>query len=178
MNIARVLTEITPSIRWRAGAITSRLLYRRAFAAFGEGSVIVSPLKILGTENIRVGDNVAVYEGAWLAAEQGGRLTIGSKTYIGHRAHLHAFADVTIGDECVLADNVLINSAAHVPFAIQEVRSAGTISIGNRVFIGQNVSILGGVTIGDDAIIGAGAVVTRNVPPGSVVAGVPARELR
>lgn len=53
-----------------------------------------------------------------------------------------------------------------------------TILIGNDVWIGSNVSILGGIEIGNGAVIGAGAVVTKNVEPYSVVAGVPAKELR
>ena len=53
----------------------------------------------------------------------------------------------------------------------------GAVKIGNRVFVGANATILPGVTIGDDAVIGAGSVVTRDVPSGVVVAGVPARAI-
>ena len=54
----------------------------------------------------------------------------------------------------------------------------GPISIGNNVFIGNNVIILPGVTVGDNVVIGAGAVVTKNIPSNSVCAGVPARVIK
>ncbi|MFM5096973.1 CatB-related O-acetyltransferase [Aeromonas allosaccharophila] len=57
-------------------------------------------------------------------------------------------------------------------------RNNKKISIGNDVWIGQNVTVLRGVTIGDGAVIGANSVVTKNVPPYSIVAGVPAREIK
>ena len=60
----------------------------------------------------------------------------------------------------------------------KELDLFGPIKIGNNVFIGNNAIILPGVTIGDNVIVGAGAVVTRDIPSGSVVAGVPARVIR
>ena len=52
------------------------------------------------------------------------------------------------------------------------------IHIGENVWLGANVTVLGGVTIGDNAVIAAGAVVTKNIPPNTVAAGVPARVVR
>ncbi|QNV38909.1 hypothetical protein IDM49_08885 [Rothia terrae] len=85
--------------------------------------------------------------------------------------------NVTIGSHCVLADNVLINSATHIQGNLKNVRGTGSITVGSHVFIGQNATVLGGVTIGDNAVIGAGAVVTQDVPAGATVGGVPARVL-
>lgn len=111
----------------------------------------------------------------WLQAESGGQISIDSGTYIGHRSHIHAVSDLLIGSNCVIADNVLINNSDHVKGNIQQISTRGPITIGDRVFVGQNVVILANVHIGDDAIIGAGSVVTKDVPEGATITGVPAR---
>ena len=176
MNLAKRLTEAPPSIRWYLGALRTKALYRHAFGYLGSGSVIVSPRVLRGVENIYLGDGVAVYPGGWLQCEPGGGpLRVGDRTYLGHDVHLHAIDPVTIGTDCVLADGVFIASTDHQPGDRSASAGTGPVTIGDRVFLGQRAIVLGGVTIGDGATVGAGAVVTRDVPPGAVVAGVPAR---
>ena len=109
---------------------------------------------------------------------------------------------VTIGKFCsIAADSVMIPTIGHIPprgydkyrvstYPLAKLKKdgwrdsyslpneAGSIAVGNDVWIGARAIILSGVTIGDGAIIGAGAVVTRNVPPYAVVAGVPANVIR
>nr|WP_281368092.1 DapH/DapD/GlmU-related protein [Helcobacillus massiliensis] len=77
----------------------------------------------------------------------------------------------------MFADGVFINSGDHDRRDRSQVRPTGPITIGDGVFLGQRVIVLGGVTIGAGATVGAGAVVTRDVPAGAVVAGVPARPI-
>lgn len=175
--IRRTIVEKIPSLRWKTSSLISRTLYSAAFKKFGEKSVIVSPMKLRGLENISLGNNVSIFEGVWLQAEACGELTIGDSVYIGHRCHFHAYDNVTIGSNTVIADNVLINSAEHLKENLAQVQGTGPIAIGEHVFIGQNAVILGGVTIGDNAVVGAGAVVTKDVPTGATVAGVPARPI-
>lgn len=86
----------------------------------------------------------------------------------------HCFL-ISIGDRVVFAPNVrLIAHDASTRYAIGHTR-LGRISIGSRCFIGDSVIVLPGVTIGDDCVIGAGSVVTRDIPANSVAAGNPAR---
>lgn len=100
---------------------------------------------------------------------------------IGNLKHQNARIDafspmfVEIGDDFVSAPGSVILSHDASPFMITGKYRVEKTTVGNRVFLGANAVILPGVSVGDDAIIGAGSVVTKNVPPGTVVAGNPAR---
>lgn len=175
MNLAISITQAGPSLRWRLGTILTNVVYRRAFQAIGQGSVIVRPLVLRGVERIKLGRDCAVYEGSWLATELQGRLSLGDGVYLGHDVHIHAVDDITIGDGTMIADGALVNSGKHVTDDAMRVEGTGAIRIGHGCFIGQRAVVLGGVTIGDGVTIGAGAVVTKDVPAGVTAAGVPAR---
>lgn len=175
MRLAATIVEKIAGVRYRRSQLMTPL-YRSAFRRFGRGSVLVSPLMLQGAEAISIGDGTLIRDGAWLAAE-GDRaaLTIGDDCYFGHRLHLHSIDPVTIGSHCVVADNVMITSTDHGRDDRHSVVARGPVVIGDHVFIGQNCVVLGGVRLGDGVTVGAGSVVTRDVPAGAVVAGVPAR---
>lgn len=175
MRAARRLVEAAPGLRWHAARARSPL-YRRAFAGFGAGSVIVRPHVLRGVEHITVGAGCAIHDGVWLQVEEGGGpLVIGDRAYLGHRVHVHCLDPVRIGDDVHVVDDVYIGSADHERGDPRRVHPSGPVTIGDRVFLGQRAVVLGGVTVGDGATVGAGAVVTRDVPAGATVAGVPAR---
>jgi acetyltransferase-like isoleucine patch superfamily enzyme len=176
VTLARSLAQLRPSLRWRSGQAVTRVLYRRAFGSLGEGTVIVRPHRLQGVERIHLGSGCSVFEGAWLASEpDGGELRIGDRTYLGHGVHVHALDPVTIGSDCVIADGVFVGSSDHDRDDRHRVHGSGPIVIGDRVFLGQRSVVLGGVTIGDGATVGAHAVVTKDVAPGQTVVGIPAR---
>lgn len=177
MSLSARLVESAPSIRWHLGRLRTSLLYRRAFAAIGKGTVIVSPLTLRGVDRISIGAACAIYEGAWLQCEEGGSITIGDRVYVGHGSHIHAGHAVRIGTGCVFADGVMVTTTDHDRIDRHQTHSTGPINIGNDVFLGERVIVLGGVTIGDGATIAAAAVVTHDVPPGATFAGVPARQI-
>jgi maltose O-acetyltransferase len=115
------------------------------------------------------------------------RVDYGKNTHLGHNFYANYdciildIAPVTIGDNVLFGPRVSVLTAGH-PID-KDVRNAELefgkpITIGNNVWAGGSVTICPGVTIGDNVIIGAGAVVTRDVPANMVVAGVPACPLR
>ena len=111
--------------------------------------------------------------------DYGFNIRVGRKFYANFDCVFLDCAAITIGDEVMLAPGVHLYTATH-PLD-HETRASGLefakpITIGNRVWIGGHAVILPGVTIGDRAVIAAGAVVSRDVPAGAVVRGVPARQ--
>jgi maltose O-acetyltransferase len=108
------------------------------------------------------------------------RLVLGRNVVIGAYAHIAADGGVSIGDNSMLASAVQITSSTH-DYHVRPYRSKrvdAPVVIGANVWIGAGAIVLPGVTVGDDSVIGAGSVVTRDVPPGTVVAGAPARTMR
>ena len=103
-------------------------------------------------------------------------LRLGRYVSIGANARITCWAPVSIADDFLAAEDLNINSGGHQLGNLKPDNRP--IRIGSRVWCGTRVTICAGVTIGDDSIIGAGAVVVRSVEPNTVVAGVPARPVR
>lgn len=112
-------------------------------------------------------------------------ITIGNNTYINHNGFFKASnnARIIIGDNCLISYNVHMRTDTHNymnknKIISEQGHNENDIIIGNDVWIGYGVQIMSGVTIGDGAVIGAGSIVTRDVEPYSVVAGVPAKKIK
>ena len=137
------------------------------------------PYSLTGTDRIHIGMRCSIFDDAWLAVEEdGGPLHIGDDVSFAPGCHVHVMDPVRIGDRCMLAEGVYVGSADHDKASRHLVTRSGPVSIGNDVFLGIRSVVLGGVTIGDGATVGAHSVVTRDVAAGSVVAGNPARRIR
>jgi len=138
-------------------------------APLGEGRVIVGPW-------CWIGDGVAL-------RSHRGRVTVGAKVVIGGGTTINSHLDVSIGDGTLIAEGVHITDFDHrtervdVPIKDQGIVVA-PVRIGPDVWLGRGVTVLKGVDIGRGSVIGAHAVVTRDIPPFSVAVGVPARVVR
>jgi acetyltransferase-like isoleucine patch superfamily enzyme len=138
-----------------------RKIYKRQFGAIGTGSSF-DPVTstITGVENFYVGRNVFIGPHAILSAD---------------RVH------VVIGDDTIIGPALCVMAGDHqfrqpgIAFRASQRGRNEPVVIGRNVWIGARVLILKGVTVGDAAIIGAGAVVSRDVPPFAIALGVPAR---
>ena len=110
----------------------------------------------------------------------GGRITLAENVFIGPYVVIYGHGGVVIGSNTLLSMHCRILSSNHtVPPPGTLIRSQPDIllptRIGNDVWLGAGVTVLGGVTIDDGCVVGAGAVVTRDLPPNSIALGVPAR---
>jgi len=113
--------------------------------------------------------------------EYGTRVTIGAGTFVNYDLVMLDVAPITIGATCQIATRVQLLTATH-PIDPQARRigweSAEPIVVGDNVWLGGGAILCPGVTIGDDTVVGAGTVVTRDLPAGVVAVGTPARILR
>ena len=105
-----------------------------------------------------------------------GSLVLGNRCAIGSFTRIWNYAPIVIGDDFMSAGGLTLNSATHDPVTLAP--QGKPITIGRRVWCGLNVTILAGVSIGDDVVVGAGSVVTKSLPSGIIAAGVPARKIR
>lgn len=114
-------------------------------------------------------------------------ITVGSKCYFGPYNHITCVNEITIGNGLLTGKWVTITDNSHGTTGVETLNiepinrplySKGPVRIGNNVWIGDKATILPGVTIGDGAIVAANAVVTRDVPAYSVVAGNPGRIIK
>ncbi len=139
---------------------------------------------------LEIGRHATLRVGRWAWIGHGckirvheGEVSIGAKTVIGQECTISAFQHVSIGRECIVADRVMLIDFDHGAAEVERpVRLQGIykrdVRVGHNVWIGYGACILRGVTVGDNAIIGTSAVLTKPMPANAVVAGSPARVIR
>jgi maltose O-acetyltransferase len=126
-----------------------------------------------------VGDGVVVKPP--FRCDYGSQISIGARTFVNYGCVVLDVVPVRIGADCQVASNVQLLAATHPvePEPRREGWEYGEpITIGDNVWLGGGVIVCPGVTIGEDSVVGAGAIVTRDLPPRVVAAGNPARVLR
>lgn len=122
-------------------------------------------------------ENCQFYSGVRLEVGKDAILAVGNGTYLNRNTLVVANKRVEIGRDCKISwDVVIMDSDGDHPIP-EHPNPDKPVVIGDRVWIGCRTIVLKGVSIGHDAIIAAGSVVTKDVPPGAVVGGVPARIL-
>lgn len=180
-------------------AVTAHLytgFLRRRFSRLGEGSVIAyKATNLHGLECVSIGCGTQIARGIQLTAWQDNAATtaekpeivIGDNCNIRDNCHITAATSIRIGNNLLTGTNVLITDNSHgttersmteTPPQQRPLASKGPVVIGNNVWLGNNVCIMPGVTVGDGAIVGANSVVTRDIPPHTVAAGIPAKIIK
>jgi len=152
--------------------------------------IIGDNVKIMGDVQLKVRENGKIVIGNRCKLDKDTRfvaandavLTIGSDTNIGPNSIFNCGADVTIGEKCLIAGFVYIQSSNHGiqkgAFIKEQKHTYGKIVIGDDVWLGGHCFVNKGVTIGNGAVVGAGSVVTKDIPECAIVVGNPARVLR
>lgn len=164
------------------------------FKHLGAGATIAYPYYISGQWNIEVGKHFSAGPDFWMEAiEYYGNqkftpsIKIGDNFSAQRNCHIGAIDSITIGDGVLLGSHILITDHAHGDTSKEQnslapgarpLISKGPVVIGNNVWIGDNAIILPDVTLGDGCVVGAGAVVTKSFPAGSVIGGNPAKLIK
>jgi acetyltransferase-like isoleucine patch superfamily enzyme len=131
---------------------------------------------------LRIGRWAWIGDGTKIRVHEG-EVSIGAKTVMGQECTISAYQHVEIGRECIVADRVMLIDFDHGAVEVERpIRLQGIykrdVRVAHNVWIGYGACILSGVTVGENAIVGTSAVVTRDVPANAVVGGIPARILR
>jgi acetyltransferase-like isoleucine patch superfamily enzyme len=131
---------------------------------------------------LRIGRWAWIGHGSKIRVHEG-EVQIGAKTVMGQECTISAYQHVEIGRECIVADRVMLIDFDHGVVEVERaIRLQGIykrdVKVGNNVWMGYGACVLRGVTVGDNAIVGTNAVVTKEVPANAVVGGVPATIIR
>ena len=126
---------------------------------------------------LEVNGNFQMYSGGFIRVVKNGHLILNGG-FINEGVEITCAKKVTIGKGCKIARNVVIRGYDAHTLELPDYEISKEITIGEHVWIGTRAMILKGVKIGDGAVIAAGAIVTKDVPAGSIVAGVPAKVVK
>jgi acetyltransferase-like isoleucine patch superfamily enzyme len=165
----------------RRARIHLHMLRSEAFIRFPvHGNV----LEALEDQRLQIGKGTLFEPNCWITIADEGRVSIGEGCFLNLGTMIAAQNEVTIGDHTMFANGCFVSDASHaydrddIPVTWQGFTSKGPTRIGSNCWFGVNCVINTGVTIGDRCVIGANSVVTKDVPSGTIAAGVPAKPLR
>jgi acetyltransferase-like isoleucine patch superfamily enzyme len=169
------------ALPWNRARIHWELMRRGAFARWPlHGNVLAA----LTDGRLEIGANTLFEPNVWITIGDGAHVRIGEGTFLNIAVMVAAHELVEIGSHCMLANGCFVTDANHrfddpdTPVPWQGFDTKGSTRIGDNVWLGANVVVTSGVTIGERCVIGANSVVTQDIPPFSIAAGVPAKVLR
>lgn len=187
----------SPLLQRRINYIMDRLysaMVVKHFAIVGKNTYIMRKIRILGGRNITIGDNFYCYWGLRIETyeEHNGykftpKIVIGNNVSINPDCHIGATNRIELHDGVLLASRVFITDHFHgqtnhedlmIPPAKRILYSKGPVIIKENAWLGENVAVMPGITIGRNAVIGANSVVTRDIPDNAIAAGVPAKVIK
>lgn len=197
-QIGRLLSFVWPLsvvVRWQQAknAIYTSWLCRHFHALGKESYISYKADSLLGLSHITIGTGTSFGRNLKLTAysisssSDKPQIIVGDNCNFGEGTHITAIGCIQIGNNVLTGPNVLISDNAHgassidamtMPPMERELVSKGPVVIDDNVWIGANVCVMPGVHIGKGAIIGANSVVTKDVPPYCVAAGIPAKVIK
>ncbi|AFY55940.1 acetyltransferase (isoleucine patch superfamily) [Rivularia sp. PCC 7116] len=201
-NTSRILEIIAFSLAgWiphPVGSLLRKLIYPLTLARMGKKVSIFQGVELIGAGGIEIGDHVKILRNTRLEIKDANSfifldnrvcidcgvdirtagsdcwIEIGENSYLGPYVCMAGPGNIKIGRDCQIASHSSLYANNHRDYGL----SREGIHIEDKCWIGTGVRILDGVTIGRGSVIGAGSVVTKNIPPGSIAVGVPAKVIK
>ncbi|HBH06889.1 MAG TPA: galactoside O-acetyltransferase [Flavobacteriales bacterium] len=174
--------QLTKHLKWTLAVKWRLYNFKRKTGSCGK-VYFENNIRILRyPKNVSLGNHLVIKEGVRVCScNEKAKISIGDNTTVGYHSFLFASAGISIGRDCLIAPFVYIVDSDHGVLREkpinQQPNAAEEISIGNDVWLGTGAKILKGVTIGDGAIIAAGALVKSNVEPYAIYGGIPAKKI-
>jgi acetyltransferase-like isoleucine patch superfamily enzyme len=165
---------------WNRVRLHAELARREAFA---RGPMHGNVLEMLRAGRLTIGPHAYFEPGVWLTSDIG-RIAIGGGSFLNLNVMIAAVESVSLGEHCMLANGCLVTDGNHrfddfdKPVPWQGFTSKGPVTLGDNVWLGANVVVTSGVTIGRRSVIGANSVVIGDIPEFSIAAGAPAKVLK
>jgi maltose O-acetyltransferase len=158
-EIYKDLTRALSDLEFRVNGTKKNGLFRKLY---------LNSSGLVHGQDFRFGCNIYIHKK--------GDIRFGDRCALGSFAKIWNYSPITIGDDFLSAGCLTLNSATHDPITLNPV--GRSISIGDRVWCGVNVTILAGVNIGNDVVIGAGSIVVSDIPSNSIAVGVPCKRIK
>jgi acetyltransferase-like isoleucine patch superfamily enzyme len=140
-------------------------------------------LEALDEGRLTIGEGTLLEPGCWLTLGPHARIEIGEGCFLNRNTMIAAYERVTIGDHTMFANGCFVGDASHrfddpdTPITWQGFTSKGPVEIGDNCWFGVNCAVTGDVRVGHRCVVGANSVVNRDLPPRTIAAGAPAREI-
>lgn len=181
----KIISKIFRFLKNKIEIMKNNLFY----GSKGRNSKIINPMRIIGKRFMCIGESVHILDAARIEAisEYAGvklspKLVIGDRTTIEQNCHIIAASELIIGSDCMFSAFVYIADCSHrfnlrgrIHDSELDIKKT---TIGDGVFIGIGARIMPGVTLGNNCVVGANAVVTHDVPERAIVGGIPAKIIK
>jgi acetyltransferase-like isoleucine patch superfamily enzyme len=182
INTKAYLLSILKSNPGEIFEILSSLLttfkYRYIKRCIGKGTIVRSKTRIINSGNVRIADGCILQSDVYIRAGAQGSVVFRRGCMINSFARFFGHGGIELGEDTQIGPGVTITTTQHdydEP-GLPEIFSK--VTLGKSVWVGASSTILPGISIGDNSVVGAGSVVTKDLPPNSIAAGVPAKIIK
>jgi acetyltransferase-like isoleucine patch superfamily enzyme len=140
-------------------------------------------LEALDEGRLTIGEGTLLEPGCWLTLAPEARIEIGAGCFLNRNTMIAAYDRVTVGDHTMFANGCFVGDSSHRfddverPITWQGFTSKGPVAIGSNCWFGVNCVVASGVTVGERCVVGANSVVNRDLAPGTIAAGAPAKPI-